>query len=78
MTDEKGPDDKVITVPARDPRLAHLQEIDDLAEYERLEIQHFFEIYKELEPGKSVVGATWASRADAEVEITDAFRRAGR
>ena len=76
MSDEMGQDDKVITVPARDPRLAHLQELQDVAEYERLEIQHFFEIYKELEPGKSVEGATWASRIQAEAEIDEAIRRA--
>src|SRR3974377_1353807 len=60
MTDEMGPDDKLITVPARDPRLAHLQELEDVPEYERLEIQHFFEIYKELEHGKSVEGVRGA------------------
>ena len=59
MTDEKGPDDKVIAVPAKDPRLEHLQDLRHLPEFERLEIQHFFEVYKDLEPGKSVEGATW-------------------
>ena len=34
-----------------------------------LEIQHFFEVYKDLEPGKSVEGATWEGRAAAENEI---------
>jgi len=76
MTDEMGPDDKVIAVPARDPRLEHLQDLADLPEYERLEIQHFFEIYKDLEPGKSVEGATWAGRQEAEAEIVQALRRA--
>jgi len=52
MTDEKGPDDKVIAVPAADPRQEHLQDLRHLPEFERLEIQHFFEVYKDLEPGK--------------------------
>jgi inorganic pyrophosphatase len=39
-----------------------------------MEIEHFFLIYKELEPGKSVEGASWADRAAAEAEI-DASRR---
>ncbi|HLI45338.1 MAG TPA: inorganic diphosphatase [Acidimicrobiales bacterium] len=69
MTDEKGPDDKVIAVPSGDPRLEHLQDLRHLPEFERLEIQHFFEVYKDLEPGKSVEGATWAPRDDAEAEI---------
>jgi inorganic pyrophosphatase len=77
MTDEKGGDDKVLCVPARDPRLEHLREIDDLPEFDRLEIQHFFEVYKELEPGKSVEGASWAGRAEAEAEIETSRRRLG-
>ena len=74
MSDEKGGDDKVLCVPAGDPRLEHLQDIQDLPEFDRLEIQHFFEVYKELEPGKSVEGASWADRAGAEAEI-DASRQ---
>ena len=56
MTDEKGPDDKVLCVPASDPRQAELRDLDDLPYFERLEIEHFFLIYKQLEPGKSVEG----------------------
>jgi len=69
MTDEKGRDDKILCIPADDLRLAHLRELDDIAEYDRLEIQHFFGVYKDLEPGKSVEDATWADRAAAEAEI---------
>ena len=66
MKDEKGGDDKVLCVPSDDPRQEHLRDIHHLPEFDRLEIQHFFEIYKDLEPGKSVEGATWVGRADAE------------
>ncbi|GAA1803955.1 inorganic diphosphatase [Planosporangium flavigriseum] len=69
MTDEKGGDDKVLCVPADDPRQEHLRDIHHLPEFDRMEIQHFFEVYKELEPGKSVEGATWVGRHDAEAEI---------
>src|ERR1041385_3539236 len=54
MTDEAGGDDKVLCVPAGDPRQEHLRDIHDLPAFDRLEIEHFFLIYKELEPGKSV------------------------
>ncbi|HEX5494777.1 MAG TPA: inorganic diphosphatase [Mycobacteriales bacterium] len=74
MTDEKGGDDKVLCVPATDPRMKHLRDIHHVSEFDRLEIQHFFEVYKDLEPGKSVEGATWVGRAEAEMEI-DASRR---
>jgi inorganic pyrophosphatase len=69
MRDEKGLDDKVLCVPAGDPRQAHLREIDDVPEFDRLEIQHFFEVYKELEPGKSVQAEAWADRIAAEAQV---------
>jgi len=69
MTDEAGGDDKVMCVPSADPRQEHLRDIHHMPEFDRLEIQHFFEVYKELEPGKSVEGATWVGRSAAEDEI---------
>ena len=75
MTDEEGGDDKVLTVPATDPRMAHFQDINDVSEFDRLEIQHFFETYKDLEPGKSVEGATWTGRKEAEEEIVASRER---
>ncbi len=68
MTDEKGGDDKVLAVPLDDPRIV-ATELDDVPPHLLLEIQHFFETYKDLEPGKSVEGATWVGRAEAEAEI---------
>ena len=68
--------DQVLCVPSDDPRQEHLRDIHHLAEFDRAEIQHFFEIYKTLEPGKSVEGATWVGRADAEREIKASRLRA--
>ncbi len=75
MKDEAGGDDKVLCVPAGDPRKITIQDIGDVPEFDRLEIQHFFEIYKDLEPGKSVEGATWVDRTAAEEEIEASRRR---
>ena len=69
MRDEMGADDKVLCVPATDPRMAYLQDIEDVPAFDRLEIQHFFTVYKALEPGKSTEGFSWADRAAAEKEI---------
>ena len=69
MRDEKGADDKVLCVPATDPRMAHLRDITDVAAFDQLEIQHFFEVYKALEPGKAVDAATWVGVDAAEAEI---------
>jgi inorganic pyrophosphatase len=76
MTDEKGGDDKVLAVPATDPRMAHLKDIADVPKFDQLEIQHFFETYKDLEPGKSVEGAEWVGRQAAEDEINASLERA--
>jgi inorganic pyrophosphatase len=75
MTDEKGGDDKILCVPAGDPRQEHLRDLHHLPEFDRLEIEHFFLIYKELEPGKSVEGASWADRVAAEAEVEASRRR---
>jgi inorganic pyrophosphatase len=76
MRDEEGADNKVLCVASTDPRMAHLRDIDDVSAYDRLEIQHFFEVYKELEPGKNVEGFTWVGRAEAEAEISECRHRA--
>lgn len=75
MTDEAGGDDKLLCVPAGDPRMDHLRDIQHVPEFDRLEIQHFFEVYKDLEPGKSVEGADWVGRAEAEAEIEASIKR---
>jgi inorganic pyrophosphatase len=76
MRDEAGGDDKVLCIPAGDPRMSHVQNLEDVSEFDRLEIQHFFEVYKDLEPGKSVEGAAWCGRDKAEEEIENSRRRA--
>ena len=75
MRDEKGLDDKILCVPAHDPRNAHLTDMGDVPTFDRLEIQHFFEVYKDLEPGKSVQAEAWADRAAAEVQVEACRKR---
>jgi inorganic pyrophosphatase len=75
MRDEKGADDKVLCVPATDPRMEHLRDIHHVPEFQRLEIQHFFEVYKALEPGKEVRTEAWADRRAAEAEIEASRKR---
>ncbi len=76
MTDEAGGDDKVLCVPVSDHRRDHLRNIDDVRDYLLLEIEHFFTVYKDLEPGKSVEGATWTGAEEAEAEVHASFQRA--
>ena len=53
-----------------------MSELEHVNEFDRLEIQHFFETYKDLEPGKSVEGASWDGREDAERCVNEALARA--
>lgn len=75
MSDEKGPDAKVLTVPSTDPRWADIAELDDLAPHLLDEIAHFFDVYKALEPDKRTEISTWQGRAEAERAITEAQAR---
>ncbi|MFN2504567.1 MAG: inorganic diphosphatase [Acidimicrobiales bacterium] len=75
MSDEKGPDAKVLTVPATDPRWAEIADIDDLPAHVLDEIAHFFEVYKALEPDKGTDISEWQGRAEAEKAVTDAKER---
>ena len=45
-----------------------------MPEFYRLEIHHFFTVYKELEPGKNVHDTAWAIAA-AEAEVEPSRRR---
>ncbi|HLI53250.1 MAG TPA: inorganic diphosphatase [Acidimicrobiales bacterium] len=69
MRDEEGVDAKVLCVLASDRRWDSVNELDDIPEHQLTEIAHFFEIYKDLEPGKGTESAGWAHRHAAEAEI---------
>jgi inorganic pyrophosphatase len=72
MEDEAGLDNKVIAVPLQkiDPQFAEVQDIKDLNESIKAKIKHFFETYKQLEPGKWVKIKNFLDREAAEKEIS--------
>ncbi len=74
MTDEAGSDAKVICVPHKDPRWSHIQDITDVPEQTRKEIEHFFERYKDLEPGKWVKTEGWGDAAEAESIVQEGLK----
>ena len=75
MEDEKGPDAKVLNVPIGDPVLSRIASIDDLETEQRNEIEHFFTIYKDLEPGKQVSTRGWSGPDEAHQQIDLAAER---
>ncbi|MFN4045839.1 MAG: inorganic diphosphatase, partial [Acidilobaceae archaeon] len=78
--DEEGPDSKVIAVPKAklDPYYARWRDVGDIPEPLREKIKHFFEHYKELEPGKWVKVTGWKGAEEARRKIREAIERAGK
>ena len=64
MTDEKGPDEKLICVPVSDPIWNKRHDISDINPHRLKEIEHFFEVYKDLEEKKVDVGG-WGNAEEA-------------
>jgi len=78
MQDEAGGDEKVVAVPV--PKLTkryeHVHEYTDLPEITLQQMRHFFEHYKDLEPGKWVKVLGWGDAAEAKKMIVEAIARA--
>jgi inorganic pyrophosphatase len=78
MQDEAGGDEKVIAVPV--PKLTrryeHVMNYTDMPEITLQQIRHFFEHYKDLEPGKWVKVLGWGDAAEAKQLIAEAIERA--
>jgi inorganic pyrophosphatase len=74
MSDEKGPDEKILCVPLRDPMWSHIERLGDVNENLLNEIEHFFQVYKELEH-KMVATGGFGDRDEA-VAVIEAARAA--
>jgi inorganic pyrophosphatase len=78
MTDEAGGDSKILAVPVEKilPVYANLQKVEDVPELTLRQIQHFFEHYKDLEPGKWVKIGDWHNATVARRMIVESIERA--
>jgi inorganic pyrophosphatase len=78
MEDDSGKDEKIIAVPSAHltKRYDGVDNFSDLPEITLQQIQHFFEHYKDLEPGKWVKVLGWGGREDAERLILEGIERA--
>ncbi|MBS1706102.1 MAG: inorganic diphosphatase [Armatimonadetes bacterium] len=72
MRDEKGPDEKILCVALKDPRFGYRRNITDIGPHTLKEVQHFFEVYKELED-KSVDVVGWHER-ELAIELIAKYR----
>jgi inorganic pyrophosphatase len=78
MEDQAGQDEKIIAVPSHSltKRYDHVQTYADLPDITLQQVEHFFEHYKDLEPGKWVKIGDWHGAEDARRLITEAMQRA--
>jgi inorganic pyrophosphatase len=74
MRDEKGPDEKILCVPVKDPLWNHIKKLTDVPPHLLKEIEHFFSVYKELEKKKVGVEG-WRDRAVAVKSIQESRKR---
>ena len=80
MEDNAGQDEKVIAVPshALTKRYDHVVDHTDLPDITMQQVEHFFEHYKDLEPGKWVRIGDWYGAEKAKELIVEAIDRAQR
>ena len=74
MSDEKGPDEKIICVPVSDPIASRMNDLSDVNEHLVKEIEHFFRVYKDLENKKVEVG-NWGDAAEAKDIVKTCIER---
>ena len=72
MQDDAGPDAKIICIHPSEPRFSGAREIADVPQHLLDEIEHFFEVYKTLEPDKysRTEGFEGVDAAWAEIEAS--------
>jgi inorganic pyrophosphatase len=73
MHDEKGEDEKILSVPTVDPRFSEMTSLSDMRQHRLREVEHFFSIYKDLE-GKRVEIIGWEDRDQAIAAINRALK----
>lgn len=65
MSDDKGPDEKIICVPVSDPMSEAISDLHDINPHLIREIEHFFKVYKDLENKEVEIGA-WGDAKEAK------------
>jgi inorganic pyrophosphatase len=78
MEDEAGQDEKLLAVPTTKltRRYENVKDINDVPAITREQMQHFFEHYKDLEPGKWVKVVRWGDAIEAKKMIVEGIERA--
>ena len=75
MHDEAGPDAKLICVLEQDPNWDQARDLADIPDHLLAEIEHFFSIYKDLEPGKTTDVRGFEGAEAAQIELDECRER---
>jgi len=75
LTDSRQEDNKIIAVPADDPRFKEIKNLEDLPSHTKKEIQNFWENYAELQPNKKIKIQGWSAREKAHSLIKTAIKK---
>lgn len=70
MTDDKGVDEKVLAAAVGDPRFQEVLNLEDVAPHLLKEVEHFFNVYKDLE-GRESATFGWFPREEAHRKILE-------
>lgn len=73
LIDRGENDEKIIAVPTKDPFAGSIQDLGDIRPHALREIEHFFQVYKDLE-GTRTESQGFEDRRVAEELITQAIR----
>ncbi|MBV1704853.1 MAG: inorganic diphosphatase [Hyphomicrobiales bacterium] len=78
MQDEAGGDEKILAVPSAKltQRYENVHNYTDLPRITLMQIEHFFEHYKDLEPGKWVKVTRWGDADEAKLIVKEGIERA--
>jgi len=74
MIDHGVEDNKLLSIPVRDPHYSYIKTLDDVPIDRLNEIEHFFKVYKQLEKKKVTVKG-WDGRKKALQYLKKAFKR---
>ncbi len=74
MWDEKGPDEKILSVPLNDPLWNHIEDLSQVPPHTLKEIEHFFQVYKDLEKKKVGIHG-WGGVEEAVKTIEESYER---
>lgn len=75
MDDGGNPDEKIIAIPFDDPTYNNYKDISELPQHIFAEMQHFFSVYKQLEPDKTTQIGDVRNHEEAKTIIASCIER---